>query len=43
MKYLNKFKKVIKNLKSSGKYRIFNSILRKRGNFQMQSGILNMA
>jgi 5-aminolevulinate synthase len=33
MKYLNKFKKVIKNLKSSGKYRIFNSILRKRGKF----------
>ena len=33
MKYLNKFKKVIKNLKSNGKYRIFNSILRKRGKF----------
>jgi len=33
MKYLNKFKKVIKNLKSDGKYRIFNTILRKRGKF----------
>ena len=33
MKYLNKFKKVIKKLKSDGKYRIFNTILRKRGKF----------
>ena len=34
MKYLNKFKKVIKKLKSDGKYRIFNTILRKRGKFR---------
>ena len=33
MKYLNKFKKFIKNLKKEGKYRIFNTILRKRGKF----------
>ncbi len=33
MKYLNKFKEVIKNLKNEGKYRIFNTILRKRGKF----------
>jgi len=33
MKYLDKFKEILATLKNEGKYRIFNSILRKRGKF----------
>jgi 5-aminolevulinate synthase len=33
MKYLDKFEEILVTLKNEGKYRIFNSILRKRGKF----------
>ena len=33
MKYLDKFEEILATLKNEGKYRIFNSILRKRGKF----------
>ena len=33
MKYIDKFKKILDRLKTEGKYRVFNTILRKRGNF----------
>ncbi len=33
MKYIDEFKKILDRLKAEGKYRVFNIILRKRGNF----------
>ena len=33
MKELDKFKKILETLKSEGKYRVFNPILRERGNY----------
>ena len=33
MKDLDKFQKVLESLRGDGKYRVFNSILRERGNY----------
>ena len=33
MEHLEKFEEVLKNLKADGKYRVFNDILRERGEF----------
>ena len=33
MKYIDKFRKILDRLKTEGKYRVFNTILRKRGDF----------
>ena len=33
MKYIDQFKKILDQLKTEGKYRVFNTILRKRGSF----------
>jgi len=33
VKYIDKFKKILDRLKTEGKYRVFNTILRKQGNF----------
>ena len=33
MEHIEKFKKILEELKNNGQYRVFNQILRERGNF----------
>ena len=37
MKYIDEFRKILDRLKTEGKYRVFNTILRKRGNLSINA------